>query len=132
MEDTVRKSKDVQKMDIEEWQIVPDTHEAIIDRDTWELVQKIRQRKRRNVRHNYQIPILLGHLFCADCGSKLYYVKPPKQVKYYCCAGDRKKSETTEQTVISDLGEIYIPRVSSLLSGILKQRSGFSPIKQLQ
>ncbi|MGN1120502.1 MAG: recombinase family protein, partial [Oscillospiraceae bacterium] len=81
---TTKKSFKIKKrIDVspDEWQIVPDTHEAIIDRDTWELVQKIRQGRRRNVRHNYQIPILSGHLFCADCGSKLYYVKPPKQAQ---------------------------------------------------
>ena len=66
---TTKKSFKIKKrIDVspDEWQIVPDTHEPIIDRETWELVQKIRQGRRRNVRHNYQIPILSGHLFCAD------------------------------------------------------------------
>lgn len=77
---TTKKSFKIKKridLSPEEWQIVPNTHEAIIERETWELVQKIRQGRRRNVKHNHQIPVLSGHLFCADCGRKLYYVKPP-------------------------------------------------------
>lgn len=118
---TTKKSFKIKKridLSPDEWQIVPNTHEAIIDRDTWELVQKIRQGRRRNVRHNYQIPILSGHLFCADCGSKLYYVKPPKQAEYYCCAGYRKRkgfctghhirADVVEQLLIRQINSIMV------------------------
>ncbi len=118
---TMKKSFKIKKridLSPDEWQIVPNTHEAIIDRDTWELVQKIRQGRRRNVRHNYQIPILSGHLFCADCGSKLYYVKPPKQAEYYCCAGYRKRkgfctghhirADVVEQLLIRQINSIMV------------------------
>lgn len=116
---TTKKSFKIKKrIDVspDEWQIVPDTHEAIIDRDTWELVQKIRQGRRRNVRHNYQIPILSGHLFCADCGSKLYYVKPPKQAEYYCCAGYRKHKSCTGHFIRADIVEqLLIRQINSVM-----------------
>ena len=46
-----RSYKDKRKMDApkEEWNIYGNTHEPIIDRDTWETVQKLREpTKRRN------------------------------------------------------------------------------------
>ncbi len=116
---TTKKSFKIKKrIDVspDEWQIVPGTHEAVIDRDTWELVQKIRQGRRRNVRHNYQIPILSGHLFCADCGSKLYYVKPPKQAEYYCCAGYRKHKSCTGHFIRADIVEqLLIRQINSVM-----------------
>ena len=116
---SMRKSFKIKKrinVSQEEWQIVPNTHEAIIERETWELVQKIRQGRRRNVKHNHQIPVLSGHLFCADCGRKLYYVKPPKQAEYYCCSGFRKRinsctghyirADVVEQLLIRQINDV--------------------------
>ena len=127
---TTKKSFKIKKrIDVspDEWQIVPDTHEAIIDRDTWELVQKIRQGRRRNVRHNYQIPILSGHLFCADCGSKLYYVKPPKQAEYYCCAGYRKrKGFCTGHHIRADVVEqLLIRQINSVMEYVSEYEDEF-------
>ena len=55
----------------ENWKIFENTHEAIIDKETWELAQKLRGTPRK---HDYQIGAnpLTGLLFCADCGAKLY------------------------------------------------------------
>ena len=50
------------------------THEAIIDQETWDAVQKVREGKRR--RNNMgEIDKYSGLLYCADCGSKLYFVR---------------------------------------------------------
>ena len=111
---TTKKSFKIKKridLSPEEWQIVPNTHEAIIDRETWELVQKIRQGRRRDVKHNHQIPVLSGHLFCADCRRKLYYVKPPKQAEYYCCSGYRKRTHScTGHHIRADVVEQILMR----------------------
>ncbi|NBH24997.1 hypothetical protein D3Z60_04145 [Lachnospiraceae bacterium] len=55
-----------------EWQIFKDTHPAIIDEDTFLLVQELREHRRRPARHG-TISIFSGLLYCADCGEKLYY-----------------------------------------------------------
>jgi DNA invertase Pin-like site-specific DNA recombinase len=58
----------------EEWLIVENTQEAIIDRETWDAVQELRAGSRRDIhrcgartKHN----ILTGLLYCTDCGSKI-------------------------------------------------------------
>ena len=55
----------------ENWQIFKDTHEAIVDRETWELVQKLIKTPRRVDTIGEANP-LTGLVFCADCGAKMY------------------------------------------------------------
>ena len=53
------------------WLIFEDTHEAIVDRETWELAQKLRKTPRRHDTLGEANP-LTGLVFCADCGAKMY------------------------------------------------------------
>ena len=55
----------------EDWLIFKDTHEAIVDRETWELVQKLIKTPRRVDTIGEANP-LTGLVFCADCGAKMY------------------------------------------------------------
>ena len=55
----------------EDWLIFENTHEAIVDKETWELAQKLRKTPRRNDTLGEANP-LTGLLFCADCGAKMY------------------------------------------------------------
>ena len=56
----------------EEWQIIPNTQEAIIDEDTFNRVQELRDGRRRNTATGRE-SLFSGLLYCADCGSKLYF-----------------------------------------------------------
>lgn len=71
---TQRSFKDHTKIDLpkEEWKIFKNHHEPIIDEETWNTVQRIRNNKRRPTKTGKQ-SIFSGHLFCEDCGAKLYY-----------------------------------------------------------
>ena len=55
----------------EEWLIFENTHEPIVDKETWELAQKLRQTPRRHDSFEHANP-LTSLLFCADCGAKMY------------------------------------------------------------
>lgn len=55
----------------EDWLIFKDTHEAIVDRETWELAQKLRKTPRRHDSMGEANP-LTGLVYCADCGAKMY------------------------------------------------------------
>lgn len=55
----------------EDWLIFEDTHEAIVDKETWELAQKLRKTPRRIDTIGEANP-LTGLLYCADCGAKMY------------------------------------------------------------
>ena len=56
----------------DDWVIIPNTQEAIIDMDTWERVQEIKKHRRRNTATGRQ-SIFSGLMYCGDCGSKLYF-----------------------------------------------------------
>ena len=76
-----------------EWQIFENTHEAIIDQETFDIVQKIRDGRRRLTPMG-EMPILSGMLFCADCGAKLYQVRGrgwEHSKEYFVCATYRKQ-----------------------------------------
>ena len=55
----------------EDWLIFEDTHEAIVDSETWELAQKLRKTPKRIDTLGEANP-LTGLLYCADCGDKMY------------------------------------------------------------
>ena len=79
----------------EEWQIFPNTHPAIIDRETFELVQELRQHRRRPTKSGI-VSMFSGLLYCADCGEKLYYSVTnnyKREQAYFFCSSYRKNSE---------------------------------------
>ena len=47
-------------------------HEPIIDTQTWERVQELRKQRKRPNRYD-EVGLFSGILFCADCGSVMYY-----------------------------------------------------------
>lgn len=55
----------------DEWVVFKNTHEAIIDKETWELAQQLRKTARRPDRKGESNP-LTGLMYCADCGAKMY------------------------------------------------------------
>ncbi len=78
----------------EEWQIFKDTHPAIIDEETFLLVQELREHRRRPTRHG-TVSMFSGLLYCADCGEKLYYnaMNSKRQHPYFFCSSYRKNSD---------------------------------------
>ena len=61
-----------------EWKIFKNTHPAIVSEEDFELVQKLRKHKRRPNRTG-NISMFSGLLYCADCGSKMYYNSHKKE-----------------------------------------------------
>ena len=82
----------------EEWQVFPDTHPAIIDRETFALVQELRAHRRRPTRTGH-VSMFSGLLYCADCGSKLYYsngnVKRHINPNIFCSSFRKETSNCT-------------------------------------
>ena len=93
---TTRSFKDKTKIELpkEEWKVFESTHEAIIDRETWEIVQTLRENKRRPNRTD-EVSIFSGLLYCGDCGEKLYYSVTnnySREQAYFFCSNYRKNT----------------------------------------
>lgn len=79
----------------EDWKVFPDTHPAIIDWETFALVQNLRQHRRRPDRTGI-VSMFSGLLYCADCGSKLGYSSTnnyKREQAFFFCAAYRSNSD---------------------------------------
>ena len=72
----------------DEWTIFENTHEPIIDQQTFDLVQKIRSKVRRYPDGWGETAPLTGLLYCADCGGKMYVHRTNngKRISQYTCS----------------------------------------------
>ena len=72
----------------DEWTIFENTHEAIIDQQTFDLAQKIRSNVRRYPNGWGEAAPLTGLLYCADCGGKMYVHRTNngKRISQYTCS----------------------------------------------
>lgn len=75
----------------EQWFKVPHTHEAIIDRQLFELAGEIQRRDIRCAPGNSQDHLFAGMLICADCRRAMTR-KPSKDKVYFNCSTYKRKS----------------------------------------
>ena len=81
------KDKKSHYVDESEWTIFENTHEAIIDQETFDNVQRIRGNARRYPDGFGESHPLTGLMYCADCGGKMYVHRTynGKRVPQYTC-----------------------------------------------
>ncbi len=82
----------------EKQMIFENTHEPIIDADTWERVQELRKNKRRPSRTG-KSNMFSGIAYCADCGQKLYYCTSnyfESRQDHFVCSTSRKGRENAQ------------------------------------
>ena len=96
--------KDKRKVDNskEDWLVFKNTHEAIIDQETFDIVQKMRSHKRSNQRYKNRAGhenLFAGLVFCETCGRKHYFCPQEKNGlnhDHYKCSGYRKPIDGCE------------------------------------
>ena len=98
----------------EMWKIFKNTHEAIIDEETFKRVQELRQNKRRPTRTG-KTNMFSGIARCAECGEKLYYCTMNNyetRQDHFVCSTSRKKG--------TDVCESHFIRAAVLEEGTLQ------------
>lgn len=108
----------------DQWQVFENTHDALIDQSTFDIVQKIRQGRRRPTKMG-EMPMFSGLLFCGDCGSKMSFhrkVDQPEEKHNFVCSEYRHNTKScsmhyirnvvVEKIVLKNLREV-ISYVSS-------------------
>lgn len=79
----------------DQWKIFENTHEAIIDEETFARVQELRKNKRRPARTG-KTNMFSGLVRCADCGEKLYYCTSNSfetRQDHFVCSTSRKRGK---------------------------------------
>ncbi len=111
---TVASYKDKRKLERpeSEWLRFENTHEAIIDQATWDIVRKVRAGKRRRTSMG-DLNKYNGLLFCSDCGSKLYFVRGTtiKRENYSFICSRYRKHMGEEQCTPHSIKEVVLDEI---------------------
>lgn len=93
-----------EKVPEEEWFIVENTHEAIIDRETFAKVQSLLKRDTRTAPKSKQLYLFSGFLKCADCGRAMSRIASKGIYVYYQCGTYKSlsKKACTMHSIKSD------------------------------
>ena len=88
----------------DEWFIVENTHEAIIDRETFDKVQGLLKRDTRTAPKAKQLYLFSGFLKCADCGRAMSRIASKGIYVYYQCGTYKSlsKKACTMHSIKSD------------------------------
>ena len=101
----------------DKWAVFEGTHEAIIDKETWEIVQKSREHRRRPTKMG-KMGLFSGLAYCADCDAKLYHhrsITLTKEQESYICSNYQSRKKCTahyiravvlEQLVLQNLQRV--------------------------
>lgn len=128
--------------DKSEWKIFENTHEPIIDKSTFDIVQKIRANRKRPTKMG-EMPMFSGILYCADCGKKLSFHRrandPDTKHNFVCsnyrsdthnCSMHYIRNVVVEQLVLENLREVvsYVKAyedefVQMVMDADIKQKS---------
>ena len=109
------KSEKILRLPPSEWAVVENTHEAIIDRDTFDIVQTLitKRKKTRERTHNY---LLKGLVHCHECGYLLSVINRKlakgREVLYFVCRTYQRFPSEKKCTV-------HYARVDSLTDAVL-------------
>lgn len=85
----------------ENWAIFKNRHEPIIDRETFEQVQKLTGKtKRRAPKNSNKKSMFCDLVYCADCGSKLWFHTNTKNdsIQYFSCSNYKTDTRGTCET----------------------------------
>ncbi len=120
------KSYKVHKIEVvpkEEWIRVENTHEAIIDKETFEKAQELSKRDTKVSQKTKELSIWAGFLKCADCkramNKKSSTNKSGNKYEYYICSTYRQKSNnlcTKHSIKVEKLEEAVIKAINFHIS----------------
>ena len=120
----------------DEWIIVENTHEPIIDRETFDKAQSLFSRHIHSRKADKRADLFAGFVFCADCG-KAMHKKVNKQngktYRYYKCATKQKKSPNacTNHTIrIDKLEQAVLTTIQTMVDVALDYDELMKQVKQ--
>jgi len=114
------KDKRLKKTLKENLRIVENTHNSIIDEETWGIAQKVLEGNRRPTKMG-EMDKFSGLVFCADCGERHYFCRgttlPKTQFNYVCGTYQKHKYPCTPQSMrVVILEDLVISHIQSVLS----------------
>lgn len=96
------KDKRVIQKPKDEWIITENTHELIVDEETWKTAERIRENGKRRPNRLGEMGPLNGLIYCSDCGSKLHITRAVSikaTNEYYNCSRYKNKFACTSHRI---------------------------------
>ena len=126
------KSKKTKRIPEEKQYFFPNTHEALIDEETFDLAQKRLANRHRCTRVD-EVDIFSGLMFCADCGYKLYLIRgagTPERKHAYTCGNYRNRARndfvcTTHYIRKNVVKELVLADLQRVLSYVRNNEDDF-------
>ncbi len=126
------KSKKTKRIPEEKQYFFPNTHEPLIDEETFELAQKRLANRHRCTRVD-EVDIFSGLLFCGDCGYKMYLIRgagTPERKHAYTCGNYRNRARndficTTHYIRKSVISELVLADLKRVLSYVQSPEQEF-------
>lgn len=107
----------------DEWIRVENTHEAIIDKNTWDIAQGLLKRRTRHLPFEQNVSIFAGFFACGDCGRAMAKTKWGNEVRYVCGTYKKYSKICTSHSISEkNLKKIVLYDINSILSKINKIR----------
>ncbi|WP_373728839.1 DUF4368 domain-containing protein [Bacteroides heparinolyticus] len=105
-------------------------HEPVVDRQTWEMVQRTREGNKRRRPKNTEKHMFSGLLYCADCGRKLYFnvTHPNTELKYFNCSnykGNRGVCNDTHYIRADALEEVMLLEIRRMTAFLQDKEEDF-------
>ena len=107
------KIKQMRVRDEDQWSVINDNHEAIIDEFTFNAVQKVLARDTRVTAKADAVDPLSGMMFCADCGRSMVkrsVSRGNKKFYYYVCHTNKKGAGCTSHSISVETLETTVMR----------------------
>jgi site-specific DNA recombinase len=96
----IKKLRVISKND---WITKENTHEPIVDKETFDRVQSIVKSKLNMCSlHNAKVHLLTGLIFCGDCGERMTYTKTIKGLTYCICSKYKRFKICTRHSIPED------------------------------
>ena len=111
------KVKKFMEKDESEWIRVEQSHEAIIDEDTFRVTQELLKKDVRRGPERGRVYPLSGYLVCADCGQNMIRksaMSGGKKYFYYVCSGHKARNDCKPHSI----------REEELFDGVLMAMQG--------
>ena len=129
------KVKKIVAKDETEWIRVEDAHEAIIDRRTFDDVQRILQKDIRSAPDEEVVYPFSGYLKCGDCGQNMVrktYTSGDKRYTYYICSTRKAgKGCSTHQITDDELNDAVLQGIRSRVASVIEMEELLKIVESL-
>ena len=119
----------------DEWIIVENTHEPIVDKETFDKVQSLFKRNIHTCKSDRKADLFAGYVYCADCGKamrKKVNMQNGNTYRYYKCSTKQKSPHScTNHTIrIDELEEAVLSYIQMMIGVVLEYDEAVENIRQ--